>query len=117
MGSGETEEGVAAAQEERTCFLVDPETHGHLADGSLLEQEKNRTGCLGTPKQKELRVRFFLESSDQAHEREQRYEPMGSDHQKKGNVGSANFIGPSDQDHQKELGVRPMGKDHQKKCR
>ena len=74
MGSRETEEGVAAPSDEGGG-LVDPETHGHLTDGSLHEQEENGAGCLGTPQQKELRARISLES--------------------------CNFVGSSDQDHQK----------------
>ena len=84
METWETEEGVAA---DERGGLVDSETHTHFAD----EQKENGAWCLGTPQQKEPRVRFSMESS--------------------------NSVGSSDQDHQKELRVKPIGEDHKKKCR
>ena len=66
MGSWETEEDVAAAQDERRG-LVDPETHRNLLDSS---EE------MGTHQQKEPRVKFlprssdFVRSSDQDDQRE-----------------------------------------------
>ena len=85
MGSWETEEDVAATQDERRG-LVDPETHRHLFDGA----QENGAGCVGAPQQKEPTVKFFPRSSnfngssDQDDQREQGFDPMDQDHQEKG---------------------------------
>ena len=85
MGSRETEEDVAAARDERRG-LVDPETHRHLFDGA----QEDGAGCVGSPQQKEPRVKLlprssnFNGSSDQVDQRGQGFEPMEQDHQEKG---------------------------------